>query len=126
MLLLGYFFLPATLLNLMPLPWVSRIICCVVLTFIVSVLTGIPVSLGMEAIKRTEGSVVSWMWAVSSAFNALGSATYVFISQGTGISATLAFSAVLYLLATIVFACFGPLQRQLSKANQTAEASLTD
>ncbi len=117
LLALGYFFLPSTLLYLMPLPWASRIVCCVILTFIVSVLTGIPVSLGMEAIKRTEGNVVSWMWAVSSAFNALGSATYVFISQTTGISATLVVSAVFYLLATIIFACFGPLQRKLKEAS---------
>jgi hypothetical protein len=85
-----------------------------------SVVTGIPVSLGMEAVKRSNAGLVPWMWGVSSAFNALGSAVFVFVGQQIGINAILAVSAVLYLLACLVFAMGGSITRLGSSGQDIA------
>ncbi len=104
--------LPRLIEALWPLPFAGRIACCAIVTLLLSIATGIPVSLGMEAVKRKYPSEVAWLWGVNSAFNALGSVSFVLISQQIGIAATLAIVAVLYLFANIVFACLGPVKAE--------------
>ncbi len=119
MLLIAFAFLSQTLSGLMSLPFEARVILCATLTFAMSVVTGIPVSLGMEAVKRSNSNLVPWMWGVSSSFNALGSAIFVFLGQAIGINAILAVSAVLYLVACTIFALLGPVSN-LPAANEPA------
>ncbi|MBX9669891.1 MAG: hypothetical protein K2X93_19860 [Candidatus Obscuribacterales bacterium] len=104
--------LPPFIEALWPLPFAGRIACCAAVTLLLSIATGIPVSLGMEAVKRKYPSEVAWLWGVNSAFNALGSVSFVLISQQIGIAATLAIVAVLYLIANIVFAYLGPVKTE--------------
>jgi len=121
LMLLGAFaFLSQTLTSMMSLPFESRVMVCAVIAFAMSVVTGIPVSLGMEAVKRSNAGLVPWMWGVSSAFNALGSAVFVFVGQQIGINAILAVSAVLYLLACLVFAMGGSITRLGSSGQDIA------
>jgi len=58
----------------------------------------------MNCLRERYGSAVAWMWAVSSAFNALGGVAFVCITQATGISSCLLLVAVLYLLGNLIFA----------------------
>ncbi len=113
MLLVASASLPGVLTSLMSCNWTLRIIISGLAAFLMSFIIGIPVSLAMEAIKRNESltHTVPWMWGVSSGFNALGSACFILISQRIGIAATLGVSAGLYLLATILFALFGPTEK---------------
>lgn len=110
MLLLTYAFLPGALSAMMPLPFEARVVVCATMAFLMSVVTGIPVSLGMEVVKRSNADLVPWMWAVSSSFNALGSALFVFIGQAIGISAIFSVAAGLYFAACMIFALFGPIK----------------
>lgn len=112
MLLAAFACLSNTLSSLMSLPFEARVIVCAAITFAMSVVTGIPVSLGMEAVKRTNSNLVPGMWGVSSSFNALGSAIFVFLGQAIGINAILAVAAGLYLVACTIFAFFGPISSQ--------------
>lgn len=81
-----------------------RILGCSLVTLLVSIGTGIPVSLSMNLLRERWGSLVTWMWGVSSAFNALGAAAFVPLAQGFGISFIILVVAVLYGVGTLVFA----------------------
>jgi len=96
--------LPSAINSLYGLPPAARIATCASITLLLSTLTGIPVPLAMESAKRSYRPEVAWFWGISSAFNALGSACFVLITLRTGIAATLAIVAVLYLFANILFA----------------------
>jgi hypothetical protein len=82
----------------------ARIAICATITFLASVATGLPVSLAMNCLRQRFGSAVAWMWAVSSAFNALGGVAFVSITLTTGISSCLLLVAALYLFANLLFA----------------------
>lgn len=116
LLLLAFAGLSKTLTSLMFLPFEARVIVCASITFFMSVITGIPVTLAMEAVKRSDSKLVPWMWGVSSAFNALGSSVFVFVGQQIGINAILAVSALLYLCACTIFALFGSMLKQSQSA----------
>lgn len=120
MLLAAFAFLSQTLTSMMALSFEARVTVCALITFAMSVITGIPVSLGMEAVKRSNANLVPWMWGVSSAFNALGSAVFVFVGQQIGINAILAVSAVLYLVACLIFAMGGSITRLNSSGSDIA------
>ena len=120
MLLAAFAFLSQTLTSMMALSFEARVTVCALITFAMSVITGIPVSLGMEAVKRSNANLVPWMWGVSSAFNALGSAVFVFVGQQIGINAILAVSAVLYLVACLIFAMGGSITRLNSSGSEIA------
>lgn len=119
MLLAAFAFLSQTLVSMMSLSCEARVMVCAIITFAMAVVTGVPVSLGMEAVKRSNANLVPWMWGVSSAFNALGSAIFVFVGQQIGINAILAVSAVLYLLACLIFAMGGSITRLGSSGQDT-------
>jgi hypothetical protein len=109
MLLAAFAGLAHLLTSLMSLSFEARVCLCAVITFAMSVVTGIPVSLGMEAVKRKNATLVPWMWGVSSGFNALGSAVFTFLGQAIGINAILAVAGALYLIACSLFAFLGPV-----------------
>lgn len=110
-------FLPSAVSQMLALPFSARLVACAAITLTSSMVIGIPVPLAMEAIKRQSEDEVAWLWGVSSAFNALGSASFVLISQRTGIAATLGIVAVLYLLAGLLFAARGPLNRSATSSD---------
>ena len=83
---------------------VWRLIGSGLLTTLLSIATGIPVSLAMNLLRDRYGSAVAWMWGVSSAFNALGAAAFVPLGETFGISFILVITACLYLIAAIVLA----------------------
>ncbi|MBC7999412.1 MAG: hypothetical protein IAF58_15785 [Leptolyngbya sp.] len=119
MLIAAFAGLANLLTSLMSLPFEARIVVCAAITFAMSVVTGIPVSLGMEAVKRRDSSLVPWMWGVSSSFNALGSAVFTFLGQAIGINAILAVSATLYLLACTLFAFLGPVSSESETSSKS-------
>ena len=54
--------------------WACGFSGCGAVTFLSSIGAGIPVSLAMNRLRDEHGRMVSWMWSISSAFNALGAA----------------------------------------------------
>ena len=62
---------------------------------------GIPVPLAMTVVRAQHGSVVGWMWGVSSAFNVLGAMSFVPLTQVAGISFALQLVGLLYLIAGV-------------------------
>jgi hypothetical protein len=111
MLLSASVLLPSMLSSLMQCDVVMRILIAGFVAFLMSFIIGIPVALGMEAVKSNPkiGYTVPWMWGVSSGFNALASACFVLISQRIGIASTLGIAAVLYIGAITLFALLGPV-----------------
>jgi len=81
-----------------------RILGCGAVTFLSSIGAGIPVSLAMNRLRDEHGRMVSWMWSISSAFNALGAAAFVPIGQACGISFMLLLVALLYAVAAVMLA----------------------
>jgi len=79
----------------------GRLFVCGAITFCVSVLIGIPVPLAMTVVRAQHGSVVGWMWGVSSAFNVLGAMSFVPLTQVAGISFALLLVGLLYLIAGV-------------------------
>jgi hypothetical protein len=110
MFVLLYFGLPKLIQILMPLGILSRIAICAAVTFSVSILTGMPVSLAMTAVKGAHGDVVAWLWGVSCASNAIGAMSFALIAQSIGISAAFLIVAGLYLLANLGFAFLCKMQ----------------
>ena len=74
------------------------------LLLISAFLTGIPVSLAMNNLRHQYAGVVSWMWGISSAFNALGALAFVPLAQNFGIAFMFQVVAVCYLVAVIALA----------------------
>jgi hypothetical protein len=81
------------------LPW--RIFVCAVVTTLVAFVTGVPVSLTMQHLREKWGSIVAWMWGISSASNGLGAISFVPIARIIGISHIGYIIAALYLLGAI-------------------------
>jgi hypothetical protein len=90
--------------SLLGLEQPARIAICAVVTLLASICTGLPVSLAMNCLRQRYGSAVAWMWAVSSAFNALGGVAFVSITLITGISSCMLLVAALYLVGNLIFA----------------------
>jgi hypothetical protein len=120
----AYLLLPNVISALMPLSFPARIMTCALLTFVMAVVTGIPTSLGLGAIKKAHAGLVSWLWGISSGFNALAAASFVFISRSTGIAQTLGLAAILYVLANLLFAALGPFQRNDSGSQTSGTGPL--
>jgi len=99
-----WFCIPAITKSFLGFEQPARIAICAIVTLFASICTGLPVSLAMNCLRQRYGSAVAWMWAVSSAFNALGGVAFVCITQATGISSCLLIVAALYLLGNLIFA----------------------
>jgi SAM-dependent methyltransferase len=99
-----HFVLPGLIHSLLPLPDAARIAVAAGVTYLIYIVTGIPVSLAMTAVKNEHQDVVAWMWGVSCAANAIGAMSFSLIAQVIGISQILLIVAVLYLCANIGFA----------------------
>ncbi|MBU6452537.1 MAG: hypothetical protein KGS72_12200 [Cyanobacteria bacterium REEB67] len=95
---------PTLTKSLLGLEQPARILICALVTFLSSICTGLPVSLAMNSLRQRYGSAVAWMWAVSSAFNALGGVAFVAITLATGISSCMLIVAALYLIGNLIFA----------------------
>jgi hypothetical protein len=104
-----------------------RCLGCGIITLLSSIATGIPVSLAMNRLREQHGNIVAWMWGVSSAFNALGAAAFVPISQNFGISFILLLVATLYGSAAIMLAIALRMDRsQVQSGDETATAIAAD
>jgi len=99
-----WFGVPIITKNLLGLQQPARIAICAAIALASSICTGLPVSLAMNCLRKRFGSAVAWMWAVNSAFNALGGCAFVTITLTTGISSCLLTVAVLYLVANLILA----------------------
>lgn len=108
-----YFGAPAVNKQLLPLGLQARLVVCASVAMIPSVVVGVVVSSAMNLVRETYGDVVSWMWGVSSIFNALGSICFIAITQSIGISSCLVLVAVMYLVANLLFAKLN-LSRQIA------------
>jgi len=95
---------PVLTKNLLALEQPARIAICAIVALLSSVCTGLPVSLAMNCLRKRFGSAVAWMWAVNSAFNALGGVAFVSITLTTGISSCLLIVAAFYLMANLILA----------------------
>jgi hypothetical protein len=101
---------------LLPLPFALRLVVCALVSFGSSVPIGICVSSAMGVVRRAYGEVVSWMWGVSSIFNALGSICFIAITMTAGISSCLLIVAVIYLAANLIFASAAPTKRMIAES----------
>ncbi len=95
---------PVLTKQLLGLEQPARIVICGTVALLSSICTGLPVSLAMNCLRKRFGSAVAWMWAVNSAFNALGGVAFVSITLTTGISSCLLIVAVFYLVANLILA----------------------
>lgn len=108
----SYFFLPWLKSACIGLAQPMSIFVCASVTFALSILTGLPVSLAMKAVRAKYGAAVSWLWGVSSAFNAIAALSFPAITQATGISACLLMVAAAYGGACLLFALAGPFSNK--------------
>ncbi|MBI5535518.1 MAG: hypothetical protein HY898_22500 [Deltaproteobacteria bacterium] len=79
--------------------WLTRVLVSVALTVPLGALLGVSVPWYMHSLKDKDTRSLAWMWAVSSAFNVLGSMLFVPICFALGRSVTLLLAAGLYFLA---------------------------
>jgi hypothetical protein len=99
-----YFALPTAITTLAPLTLPARLCVAGVLSLICSAIIAATVSSAMQFVRKDFGPVVAWMWGVSCIANALGSISFVAITQTTGIRSCLLIVAALYLVANLMFA----------------------
>jgi hypothetical protein len=99
-----YFVVPKITTELLPLNLPSRLAVASSLTLITSFIVAMAVTSAMAVVRNRFGSVVSWMWGISSIANAIGSMSFVAVTQITGISSCLLIVAVAYLVANLLFA----------------------
>jgi spermidine synthase len=85
--------------------WSLRAAVAVLSTLPLGALLGIPVPWTMHALKATDSRSLAWMWAVSSAFNVIGSMSFVPICYALGRNQTLILATVVY-VAAIAWAGF--------------------
>ncbi len=76
-----------------------RVIVSALVTLPLGALLGIPVPWYMHSLKATDSRSLAWMWAVSSAFNVIGSMSFVPICYALGRTDTMVLSAAMYLAA---------------------------
>ncbi|MFW5739102.1 MAG: hypothetical protein ACOC1F_01915, partial [Myxococcota bacterium] len=81
--------------------WTLRVIVSVLITLPLGALLGIPVPWYMSTLKAKDARSLAWMWAVSSAFNVLGSMLFVPICFALGRTPITLFAAGLYLAAIV-------------------------
>lgn len=102
--------LPEMIRALMPLSFPMRIATASGFTLIASAITALPVTLVMNNVRERHGSVVAWMWGVSSAFNVIGALTFVPLTQVYGVSAAILTVGVVYLIANVGFSFSDTIQ----------------
>jgi SAM-dependent methyltransferase len=97
--------------------WLLRVIVSVIVTVPLGALLGVVVPWYMHNLKGTDKRSLAWMWAVSSAFNVLGSMLFVPVCFAIGRSWTLLLSAALY-IAAILWAgvVLKPLRTEVGEA----------
>ncbi len=81
--------------------WTVRVVVSVLLTLPLGALLGVVVPWHMNALKGQDTRNLAWMWAVSSAFNVLGSMLFVPICFALGRSWTLVLTTILYFAAIL-------------------------
>jgi len=79
--------------------WSLRAAVAVATTLPLGGLLGVPVPWTMHALKASDSRSLAWMWAVSSAFNVIGSMSFVPICYALGRNQTLALAAAVYVAA---------------------------
>lgn len=121
--MLACFVLPSVITSLLVLSFPARIAVCACITLVLSFFAGLPVPLAMESAKVNYRREMAWFWGISCSFNALGAACFPLISLQIGIKATLAVVAVLYLLATAMFAKLISNAEEAAPAVKTSEAA---
>lgn len=99
--------------------WALRVLVSALVTLPLGAALGVPVPWYMHSLKETDSRSLAWMWAVSSAFNVIGSMTFVPVCYALGRTHTMTLAAVMYLLA-IVWAGFA--RRTLTTAAAAAQA----
>ena len=96
--------------------WTFRVVVSGLLTIPLGAMLGVPVPWMMSSLKHKDNRSLAWMWAVSSAFNVLGSMLFVPICYALGRTNITILAAVIY-LAAIVWA--GVAQRSGESAPAT-------
>jgi SAM-dependent methyltransferase len=81
--------------------WGLRVFASIVLTLPLGALLGVPVPWYMSSLKTSDARSLAWMWAVSSAFNVLGSMLFVPICFAMGRTPITLFAAAIYLAAIL-------------------------
>lgn len=81
--------------------WLVRVAVSILLTLPLGALLGVVVPWHMDALKGQDTRNLAWMWAVSSAFNVLGSMLFVPICFALGRSWTLGLTMFLYFAAIL-------------------------
>jgi hypothetical protein len=81
--------------------WVLRVAVSAAVTVPLGALLGVVVPWGMQGIKALDARSLAWMWAVSSAFNVLGSMLFVPVCYALGRSNTTLLAAALYFVAIV-------------------------
>ena len=99
-----YVFLRGLIHAMLPFQLPLRLLVCVSITFLATVPVGVPVSLALSVVRRQGGTLVAWMWGISSASNAVGAMAFGTLAQAMGISASLLVVSALYLAANLGFA----------------------
>lgn len=94
-----FFLLHPVVHALLPLPLFFRISACAVITFALAALTGLPVSLAMRDVRARYGGIVSWMWGISCAANALGAMCFGLVAQEIGICSCFLIVSGFYFIA---------------------------
>ncbi len=79
--------------------WAFRVVVSALVTLPLGALLGIPVPWYMQSLKESDSRSLAWMWSVSSAFNVIGSMSFVPICYALGRTQTMILAAVLYLAA---------------------------
>ena len=81
--------------------WTFRLIVSIAITLPLGALLGVPVPWYMSSLKAKDARSLAWMWAVSSAFNVLGSMLFVPICFAMGRTPITLFAAAVYLAAIL-------------------------
>lgn len=81
--------------------WTFRVLVSIAITVPLGALLGIPVPWYMSSLKTKDARSLAWMWAVSSAFNVLGSMLFVPICFAMGRTPVTLFAAAIYLTAIL-------------------------
>jgi hypothetical protein len=87
--------------------WLTRVVASIAVVMPLGAVLGVAVPWYMQSLKESDARSLAWMWAVSSAFNVLGSMLFVPVCFALGRTATLALAAAMY-LAAIAWAWLRP------------------
>ncbi len=108
-----YLGIPELTRQLLPLSLPARLVICGSVAFIGTVPIGIAVSSAMSVVRNTHGQAISWMWGVSSIFNALGAICFIAITMNFGIKSCLLIIAIMYCAANLMFSLSKPTRKML-------------